>query len=253
MSPTLHTAPGSETKTAWPWGGVNPGCTGGFPGGGVYVTEPTGRLQVLKGEAQGGLRRLGKWLLVALGVSVGKPQEVSEPRGLEVVTLPGPAASRRWAGAHRLQNHSVFGELKEEIQLSSGASEVAVSGEEKLTSPSSGTLLQGSYCPCFTKEKTEGQSHSPTAFLVLVSVARDMAPCCGALHHSRSGAKGGHPHEAGLLRAPPGRSCLWLSRADRWSSAHNGLLSLSPSVAGPPQDPLMSEASAQHVCAVGAP
>ena len=68
-------------KTAWPWGGVNPGCTGGFPGGGVYVTEPTGRLQVLKGEAQGGLRRLGKWLLVALGVSVGKPQEVSEPRG----------------------------------------------------------------------------------------------------------------------------------------------------------------------------
>lgn len=49
-----------------------------------------------------------------------------------MVTLPGPVASRRWAGGHRLQNHSVFGELKGEIQLSSGASEVAVSGEEKL-------------------------------------------------------------------------------------------------------------------------
>lgn len=119
-------------KTAWPWGGVSPGRTRGFPGGGVYVTEPTGRLQVLKGETQGGLRRLGKWLLVALRISVGKPQEVSEPRELEVVTLPGPVASRRWAGGHRLQNHSVFGELKGEIQLSSGASEVAVSGEEKL-------------------------------------------------------------------------------------------------------------------------
>lgn len=44
-------SPGSEVKTAWPWGGVSPGCTG-FPGGGVYVTEPTGRLQVLKGETR---------------------------------------------------------------------------------------------------------------------------------------------------------------------------------------------------------
>ena len=97
------------------------------------ILRCTGKgVQVLKGETQGGLRRLGKWLLVALRISVGKPQEVSEPRELEVVTLPGPVASRRWAGGHRLQNHSVFGELKGEIQLSSGASEVAVSGEEKL-------------------------------------------------------------------------------------------------------------------------
>lgn len=69
---------------------------------------------------------------MALRISVGKPQEVSEPRGLEVVTLPGPVASRRCAGGHRLQNRSVFRELEGEIQPSPGASEVAVSGEEKL-------------------------------------------------------------------------------------------------------------------------
>lgn len=139
---------------------------------------------------------------------MGKPQEVSEPRGLEVVTLPGPVASRRWAGGHRLQNHSVFRELEGESQPSSGASEVAVSGGEKLTSPSSGP---GSYCPRFAEEKTGGQSLSPTAFPVL-PVARAMAPCRGALNPPRQ-----VPKEADLLRAPPGRSCLWLSRADRWS------------------------------------
>lgn len=48
---------GSEVNTAWPWGGVSPGCTC-FPGGGVYVSEPTGRLQVLKAETR---RADGTW------------------------------------------------------------------------------------------------------------------------------------------------------------------------------------------------
>ena len=122
-----------------------------------------------------------------LRISVGKPQEVSEPRGLAVVTLPGPVASRRWAGGHRLQNCSVFRELEGETQLTSGASEMAVSGEEKLTSPSSGL---GSYCPRFAEEKTDGQSLSPTAFPVL-PVARAMAPCHGALHPPRRVPKEG--------------------------------------------------------------
>ena len=133
--------------------------------------------------------RLGSWLLVVLRISVGKPQYVSEPRGLAVVTLPGPVASRRWAGGRRLQNRSVFRELEGETQLSSGASEMAVSGQEKLTSPSSGL---GSYCPRFAEEKTDGQSLSPTAFPVL-PVARAMAPCRGALHPPRQVPKGRPP------------------------------------------------------------
>ena len=72
-------SPGLRGENSLALGCWSPGRSRRFPGGGVYVTEPTGRLQVLKGETQGGLRRLGKWLLVALGISVEKPQEVSEP------------------------------------------------------------------------------------------------------------------------------------------------------------------------------
>lgn len=113
-----------------------------------------------------------------------------------MVTLAWACASRRWAGAHRLQNHSVFGELKEEIQLSSGASEVAVSGEEKLASPSSGTLLQGSYCPCFARRENGGSEPQPHSL--------PGACLCGLRHASCRGVHctipGRVPKEGTLMR-----------------------------------------------------